>query len=151
MDDSTIVYYKSSLCEPFEYCKEEDVVDVDNKISTDVYYDDLYLLAHLIGGEAGADWCSDTMQLYVGSVVLNRVQSEYYPDNLYDVIYQSGQYACTWDGNFDREPTQRCWDTAQYLLDNGSVLPENVVYQAEFTQGDGIYAQEQNMYFCFYN
>ena len=32
----------------------------------------------------------------VGSVVLNRVESEYYPDTIREVIYQPGQYAPTW-------------------------------------------------------
>lgn len=110
---------------------------------------DLEMLAHLIGGEAGANYCSDKMKYYVGSVVLNRVASDYYPDTLEEVIFQKGQYACTWDGNYDREPTESCYEIAKDLLINGSVLPANVIFQAEFEQGDGVYCQEQNMIFCY--
>lgn len=111
--------------------------------------DDLYLLAHLIYGEAGASYCSDDMQVYVGSVVLNRVKSPDFPNTIEEVIFQKGQYACTWDGNFYREPDDRAWEIANDLLYYGSMLPDDVVFQAEFTQGSGIYIKEQNMYFCF--
>ena len=63
---------------------------------------DLYYMAHLLYAEAGSSWCSDELQLYVGSVVLNRVESDQFPNTIRDVIYQDGQYACTWDGNFEK-------------------------------------------------
>lgn len=111
--------------------------------------EELELLAHLINAEAGADWCSDDMKYYVGSVALNRVKSEDFPETLKEVIYQEGQYACIIDGNFKKEPTDACWEIAEDLLINGPALPESVVFQAEFEQGDGIYCKEQNMYFCY--
>ena len=114
------------------------------------YQRDLYLLSHLINAEAGSDWCSDDLMRYVGSVALNRVQHEAFPDSLEEVIYQQGQYACIWDGNFDKEPCERAVRIAKELLDNGSVLPVDVVFQAEFIQGSGCYIQEQNTYLCTY-
>jgi hypothetical protein len=110
---------------------------------------ELEMLAHLIGGEAGADWCKDEMLYYVGSVVLNRVNSPYFPDTIEGVIFQKGQYACTWDGNYNRTPSERCYRIAEELLKYGSVLPDNVVFQAEFKQGSGVYEKVQNMYFCY--
>lgn len=110
---------------------------------------ELYLMAHLIYAEAGSSMCSDDMQLYVGSVALNRVNSPCFPDTLKEVIYQKGQYACTWDGNFEKEPDARAWRNASIVLVNGSLLPDNVVYQAEFKQGSGVHCQIGNMYFCY--
>ena len=107
------------------------------------------LLAHLLMGEAGANWCEDEMVYLVGCVVLNRVNSDKFPDTLEEVIYQKGQYQCVIDGNFDKEPTDRCYETAADLLTNGSYIPENVVFQAEFKQGSGTYKKVQNMYFCY--
>ena len=112
--------------------------------------EDLELLAHLIFAESGSDWIEDETLYYVGSVVLNRVNSDLFPDTIYDVIYQRGQYACTWDGNIEKTPTERCYVIAEDLLRNGSVLPEEVVFQAEFTQGSGVYAYQDNLYFCYY-
>lgn len=109
-------------------------------------YDELYILSHLIYGESSG--CSDKMQLYVGSVVLNRVNSDEFPNSIEAVVFQSGQYACTWDGNYDKEPDEQAINNAKYLLENGSVLPEYVVFQAEFIQGE-IYEQIGNTYFCY--
>lgn len=99
--------------------------------------EDLYLLSHLICGEVNdCDW---EMKIAVGSVVLNRVADPRFPSDLYGVIYQNGQYSCTWDGNFNKEPNEETIDAAKYLLKNGSQLPPDVIFQAEFVQGNGIY------------
>lgn len=133
--------YAVESVEPVEEIEEEPVNEVDPH--------DLEILAHLLNGEAGADYCSDGLIYYVGSVVLNRVASEYFPDTIEGVVFQDGQYACTWDGNYDREPSERCYRIAEDLLLNGSLLPEDVVFQAEFEQGSGVYAKVENMYFCY--
>ena len=124
-----------------EVMSEETSVVIDEE--------ELDLLAHLIFAEAGSDWCSDKMQQYTGSVVLNRMAHESYPDTMQEVIYQDGQYSCTWNGMIDYEYNERALECARFLLGNGSVLPANVVYQAQFEQGDGIYEKVQNMYFCY--
>ena len=121
--------------------EEETAVPIDET--------ELYLMAHLIYAEAGSSMCSDDMQLYVGSVALNRVNNACFPDTLKEVIYQKGQYACTWDGNFEKEPDERAWRNASIVLENGSLLPDNVVYQADFKQGSGVHCQISDMYFCY--
>ena len=121
----------------------------DEEVYVEVDLDDLDLLARLIFAEMGSNYCSDKMQLYGGSVALNRVKHPDYPNTLREVVYQKGQYSCTWNGMIDYEYNQRAYDCAKYLLQHGSVLPENVVYQAQFKQGDGVYEKVQNMYFCY--
>ena len=113
--------------------------------------EELELLAHLIFAEAGSDWCSDKMQQYTGSVVLNRITSPYFPNNMYDVIYQKGQYSVTRTGAINKTPNERTYNVARFLLENGSILPSNVVFQSQHIQGDGIYEKVQNMYFCYKN
>lgn len=113
--------------------------------------EELELLAHLIFAEAGSDWCSDKMQQYTGSVVLNRIASKYYPNNMHDVIYQKGQYSVVKSGSINKTPNERAYECAKYLLINGSVLPANVIFQSQHIQGDGIYEKVQNMYFCYKN
>lgn len=127
-------------------CIESEEIEINEE--------ELELLAHLIFAEAGSDWCSDELQQYTGSVALNRVASPYYPDNLYDVIYQRGQYSTAWNGMMEYEYNDRAYECAKFLLENGSVLPENVVFQAEFEQGDGTYktfelTRGRKMYFCY--
>ena len=117
--------------------------------------EDLDLLARLITAEMGASWVSDEMQLYVGSVVLNRMQHPLFPDTLYDVIYAKGQYSPTWTGAINNTPDERTIENARQLLEQGSVLPENVVFQANFPQGDGVYYEcydevlGTTTYFCY--
>lgn len=112
--------------------------------------EELDMLAHLINAECGAEWCQDEMLYYTGSVVLNRIKSKDFPDTMKEVIFQKGQYSCTWNGSYKNlKPTKRCVNIAKRLLTYGSVLPENVVFQANFKQGLGVYAQVQNMYFCY--
>ena len=111
------------------------------------YEDDLYILSHVITGEA--EGCSRDMKLSVGSVVLNRVSDDRFPDTIAEVVFQPGQYACTWDGNYYREPSQETIDIAAELLENGTAIDESVVWQAEFPQGVGVYDIIGNMYFCY--
>lgn len=109
---------------------------------------DLYVLSRVIFAEAGN--YSEELQIGVGSVVLNRVTDERFPDTIEEVVFQDGQYACTWDGNYYKEPSEEAIAVATYLLENGSQYPEYVIFQAEFTQGDRVYKQVGNTYFCYY-
>lgn len=113
----------------------------------EISQDDLYLLAHLICGEAQG--YSRECQEAVGSVVLNRVADARYPDTIRKVIYQRGQYACITDGNFDREPTALNWQVAEDLLKSGSKIPATVVYQAQFRQGRGVWKKIGTEIFCY--
>lgn len=113
--------------------------------------EDLYVLSHVINGEAGSNWCSDLNQLCVGNVVLNRVKSSKYPNTITKVVFQSGQYACTWDGNYYKTPTERAIRNAKRLLNGERFCPDNVVYQAGFKQGTGLWKQIQGHYFCYGN
>lgn len=106
----------------------------------------VYMLAHLIGGEAGADWCTDELQLMVGSVVLNRVASDKFPNDLESVIFQDGQYSVTWNGAYYNEPTERTVANARYLIENGPTIPSDVLWQANFPQ-KRTYKVVQGVYF----
>lgn len=108
---------------------------------------DLYLLAHVISGEAQG--CDNREQQYVASVVMNRVNHNRYPNTIEKVIYQPGQYACVKDGNFYKEPTEANWENARYILENGSVLPENVIYQSGGKQGKGEYIRTRWHSYCY--
>ena len=99
--------------------------------------DDVDLLARLLTCEMGCSWIADEQQLYVGSVVLNRVASDLFPDTLQEVIYQPGQYAPAISGWIETvQPDERTIENARWLLENGSVLPENVLYQSTVVQGE---------------
>lgn len=124
--------------------------------SSNVNDDDLYWLSRIVMQEMGGDWVSDELQQMVASVVMNRVDSEYFPDTIKDVIFQKGQYAGA-EYLSGVEPTDKVIKNCKYILENGSILPSNVVFQAEFVQGDGVYYTYYDKYvgsttyFCYKN
>lgn len=122
------------------------VAELELVADYDSYEADREILAHLLCGECQGG--SRELQEAVGSVVLNRVASDDFPNTIEEVVFQKGQYACTWDGNYDRTPTERNWEVAEYLLQNGSQIPENVVFQAQFKQGK-VWKKIDSEIFCY--
>ena len=114
--------------------------------------EDLYVLSHIISAEAGN--CSEDMMLSVGSVVLNRVQDDRFPNTIEEVVFQQGQYSPTWNGAYYAEPTEAACEVAKTLLEEGPTIDPSVVWQAEFPQGQGVYDTIDSpwgttMYFCY--
>lgn len=114
--------------------------------------EDLYILSHIISAEAGN--CSKDMMLSVGSVVLNRVQDDRFPNTIEEVVFQQGQYSPTWNGAYYAEPTEAACEVAKTLLEEGPTIDPSVVWQAEFPQGQGVYDTIDSpwgttMYFCY--
>ena len=115
---------------------------------------DLYVLSHIISAEAGN--CDEDMMISVGSVVLNRVSDDRFPDTIEEVVFQKDplQYSPTENGTYWDEPTKGAMEVAQMLLEEGSKIPEGVVWQAEFPQGKETYDIKPipwggYMYFCY--
>lgn len=108
--------------------------------------DDLYVLSHIINAECGDENCSHEQRIATGSVVINRVNSDIYPNSVREVVFQSGQYSPTWNGGFDKEPSEDSIAVAELLLTEGSQIPENCLFQAEFPQGSGIYQTFETIY-----
>lgn len=110
--------------------------------------EDIELLASLIHAEVGS--IDEEAMRLCGTVVLNRVASDLFPDTLEEVVYQRGQYQCTWNGHIEKGYTDESYEIAKDLLENGTGdVPESVVFQAEFIQGDGIYKKVGRTYFCY--
>lgn len=107
------------------------------------------LLAHLIMAEAGSNYCDIMTQYYVGSVVINRAKHEKFPNTIEDVIYQSGQYP-TVEYMWNMTPTSQVYEVAIDLIAFGSMLPDDVVFQANFKQGRAVYDYIDTVYFCYY-
>ena len=114
--------------------------------------DDFYELSHVIQAEAGHTYWD--MMIGVGSVVLNRVASDAYPNTIYEVIHQTNPIQYSTASYLDSQvPTAEVEEVTDYLLRNGSQYPENVLYQANFPQGSGTYltltTSYSTMYFCY--
>jgi len=127
----------------YAYIKSEFLNDDEVKYSTE----DLYIMAHVLAGEA--QFCDDTEQRYVGSVVLNRVAHSEYPDTIKGVVFEKKQYSSVADGNYDRKPTDQNWENARWLLEHGSILPGYVIYQSKGKQGNGVYLKTKWHQYCY--
>ena len=88
----------------------------------DSYYDadDLYWMSRLIYAESG-NQPLDGM-IAVGNVVMNRVNSPRYPDNIYDVLNQKNQFVPP-SSLSKRTPNSQSVVAAKLVMDGAEVLP----------------------------
>lgn len=130
-----------TVAEPSNSIEEETQTELETKYTE---YD-FELLARVIEAEAGGE--SDYHKLCVGTVVMNRVDSEKYPDTIEGVIYQPGQYQCVTNSHINKEPSKSSYKAAEHILDGRRMFRNSVVYQAEFIQGK-VVEKVGNTYFC---
>lgn len=128
-------------------------IDASREDTAKISFDDLYLLARLIYSEAGSDWLDEEFRLCVGEVALNRVASPEFPDTLYEVVYQKGQYTGVNTVRFaNLKPGEDCVDVALKLLQGERRMVPAVVYQSDYLQGElfSMYSDRRlgNTYFC---
>ncbi len=118
---------------------ETDMINVDP--------DEKNLLACVIYQEVGSDLQCDDCRRRVADVVLNRVESDLFPNTIYEVLtqqYQYGLYYYTgviWperasDPN-EAEAVERAYRIAEEVLSgkHSELYGKDYVWQAEFTQG----------------
>ena len=122
--------------------------------------EELEVLAIIIYQEAGGDACNDSTRQMVGEVFLNRVSSPLFPDTFKEVATQKSQYGrLYWTGLVwperrtspgEAHAVERAYDTARALLEGSleRLLPEDVIFQAEFEQGNEIIVHQDGFYFC---
>lgn len=116
--------------------------------------EDLRILANVIYFEGG--YCTDRFQQLVAQVILNRVADERFPSTVKEVVEQPGQYAKRYIETYDDVP-QRCYDNALEALEGRVECPPDVIYQANFKQGTGVYEViytdtgwwSSTSYFCY--
>lgn len=99
---------------------------------------DLQMIAKTISGEA--PYCPFDHQVAVGAVVLNRVNDPRFPDTVYGVLTQTNpmQYSFSYVYGFDGI-SEQCYKAAIAAMNGDHDVPANVVWQAEFFQGRGIW------------
>lgn len=130
----------------------ETEIAVETETEAEVSYsdDDLWYMSHTVQAEAG--YCEREMQEGVASVIMNRVNSDLFPNSVMECILQPGQYS-TASYLSTQEPTEQVIDVCIDILENGSKYPETVLYQANFVQGSGVYkslsTSYSTMYFCY--
>lgn len=112
---------------------------------------ELDLLTRIVWFEAGSNWISDRQQQLVAAVVINRCNDARFPSTIKGVAYQPGQYSCSgrlYSISRSNIPA-RCYYNARAAAYGMVECPANVVFQAGFRQGKGVYERGYNTYFCY--
>lgn len=104
ISDINTTFTPLSTLEP-TYCKEA-IEPVHEEIDTSAIEspllsrDDIELIALVTMAEAEGE-CEEGQRLVIDTI-LNRLDSEKFPDSIHDVIYQENQFSSVWNGRVDR-------------------------------------------------
>lgn len=121
---------------------------------------DVDIVAVTIHWEAGHGTTTEHKER-CGAVIVNRLHSDKFPNTIEEVITQPNQYLAAYaDPNSyysktakECESWEECREIAAKALRGEIECPENVLYQAEFVQGTGIYeiykTSYSTTYFCY--
>lgn len=97
-----------------------------------LHADEVELIARVVWQEARGE--SAQGQQAVAEVILNRVLSPSFPGNVYDVIFDEGQFVEA-PNLWSVSPTQAQYDAVSAALNGPSILPQQVLYFATSMNG----------------
>lgn len=76
------------------------IEDISESSAEEIAEEDISLIALVTMAEAEGE-CEKGKRLVIDTI-LNRMDSEHFPDTVYDVIYQPYQFSSMWNGRVDR-------------------------------------------------
>ena len=129
--------------------------------------EDIRILTTTVFHEAGHT--TEQLRQYVAQVVLNRVEDSRFPDTVKGVITQPGQYSTKYATVEAANAIQAtdskngtyyygiCEDSVKAAMMGQVEMPSNVLYQANFSQGQGVWKSvyfnsgwyASTSYFCY--
>ena len=129
--------------------------------------EDIRILTTTVFHEAGHT--TEQLRQYVAQVVLNRVEDSRFPDTVKGVITQPGQYSTKYatveaanaiqatDSKNGTYYNGICEDSVKAAMMGQVEMPSNVLYQANFSQGKGVWKSvyfnsgwyASTSYFCY--
>lgn len=118
------------------------------------YQQDMKILANVVYYEARG--CPSRHRQLVAQVVLNRVADPRFPNTVKEVVEQPGQYSPSYV-TANPDIPEEIYDDVRAAMNGEVDCPANVIYQAQFTQGTGIYEvsyvdtgwYSSTTYFCY--
>lgn len=138
------LWYQPIMCHAEE--QEKILVYTSDSFET-ITFEEFDMISQIIMAEAeGEDW---EAQWYIACVILNRVESNLFPDSIEEVIFQEKQFSCVWNGRYDRViPNDSCMEALQYALDTERI-PNDVYYFTSngYLDNTEPYMQVDDMYF----
>lgn len=107
------------------------ITDKEEFKSAEAYYNwnDLYWLAKIINAESEGE--SLEGKIAVGNVVLNRVESPEFPNNVYDVIHDKKggvQFTPVANGSINKYPGEESFTAAKICLENYRLTEKDILF-----------------------
>lgn len=102
-------FYAQELFAQDAFCRQADAVNLEPVIAADavteapmIHLDskDYECLLKIVESEAGI--CDQKGKILIANVVINRMQSQYFPDTVEEVVYQKNQFSPVENGAIDR-------------------------------------------------
>ena len=129
--------------------------------------EDIRILSTAVYHEAGTT--TEQLRQYVAQVVLNRLSDSRFPDTIKEIITQPGQYSTKYASPETTKAIQAkdakngtnyyatCKNSVKQAMMGQVGMPTNVLYQANFTQGKGVWKSvhfdsgwyASTSYFCY--
>lgn len=103
--------------------------------------DTLYWLSRIINAESGNQILDG--KIAVGNVVMNRVNSQLFPNTIYDVLYQKNQFSPASNGNLKKTPNSDSVLAAKLVMDGAQVVPNALFFSRA---GVSCYASKNRPY-----
>lgn len=104
----------AAVAEPAERKITECVGEGNSTNSMDWNSEDAYLLAKIAMAEAEGEGLEGKALVIL--VVLNRVQSDEFPNSISEVIFQKGQFSPVSNGRYNRvEPDKECYEALELI------------------------------------
>lgn len=131
-------------------CYVERNVPIDFSYDEKIYQEYIYPLAKIIYAEGGG--MPDNFQRNVGYVVLNRIDSKYYPNTLNDVFFSGGYAEESKEKFLEEKVSERAFENAKVVINeyfNGTIpVCPAMTYQSEFKQGVDIFSIGNSYFGC---
>ena len=90
-------------------------------------FQDLKIVAKVIEGECGG--CEYDQMVYTGATVVNRKNSERFPDTIYGVVASPNQYSWLYLRNFETL-NHKCLSAARDAIDGNHDAPDDLYWEA---------------------
>lgn len=140
------IYDKEAMPEePFIY-SEPLPVRGEPRYDIQLTWEEIQLIAKVVWVEARGE-CNEGQQA-VAEVVLNRLSSDKFPNNLRDVIYGENQFRSA-EFLKDAAPYQLQYEMIENALYGPYVLPEDVFYFATTAKTDKVWGKIGGHIFCY--
>lgn len=98
VNEETIEVVKTEVVEEVSFSLTDEVIVQESEV--DMSNNDIELIALVTMAEAEGE-CEEGKRLVIDTI-LNRVDSNSFPNTVYEVVYQPSQFSSIWNGRVDR-------------------------------------------------